>query len=99
MLRNIAAISLLCCLTACAGAPVQEMSDARQAISAARAVGAPARAPLDFNAAQAAIERAESHLQQHEYARARMDAIEAKHDASSALAHAQVAGGEPAPAP
>jgi hypothetical protein len=93
MLRNIAVISLVCCLAACAGAPVQEMSDARQAISAARAVGAPTRAPIDFDAAQAAIERAESHLQRHEYSRARLEAIEAKHDASAALAHAQGAGG------
>jgi hypothetical protein len=92
MLRNIVVLSLLACLAACKGPPVQEMSDARQAIQAARAAGAPARAPDDFSAAQAAIERAESHLQLHEYARARTAAVEAKHDASAALAHSQGAG-------
>jgi hypothetical protein len=89
MLRSFAALSFLACLVACASAPVQEMSDARQAIQAARAAGAPTRAPDDFSAAQAAIQRAESHLQQHEYSRAKMAAIEAKHDASVALAQAQ----------
>ena len=97
MLRNIVVLSLLACLVACKGPPVQEMSDARQAIQAARSAGAPARAPEDFSAAQAAIERAESHLQLHEYARARMAAVEAKHDASAALAHSQSAGGADPP--
>jgi hypothetical protein len=92
MLRNFIVLSLLSCLIGCKGPPVQEMSDARQAIQAARAAGAPTRAPEDFSAAQSAIERAESHLQLHEYARARMAAVEAKHDASAALAHAQSAG-------
>jgi Na+-transporting methylmalonyl-CoA/oxaloacetate decarboxylase gamma subunit len=93
MLRSFAVLSFLAFLVACAGAPVQEMSDARQAIQAARAAGAPTRAPDDFSAAQAAIQRAESHLQQHEYSSAKMAAIEAKHDASVALAQAQRAGG------
>jgi hypothetical protein len=92
MLRNFVVLSLLACLIACRGAPVQEMSDARQAIQAARAAGAPTRAPEDFSAAQSAIERAEAHLQLHEYARARMAAVEAKHAASAALAHSQSAG-------
>jgi hypothetical protein len=93
MLRVIA-LSFLCCLAACAAAPVQEMSDARQAITAARVAGAPVRAPADFDAAQAAIQRAEAHLQLREYARARMAAIEAKRDASAALAHAQSAAAD-----
>jgi hypothetical protein len=93
MLRNFALFSFLVCLLACAGPPVQEMSDARQAIQAARAAGAPTRAPDEFSAAQAAIENAESHLQLREYSRAKLAAIEAKHDASAALARAQSAGG------
>ena len=93
MLRKPVLASLLVGLVACAGAPVQEMSDARQAIAAARAAGAPARAPDNFQAAQAAIERAESHLQLHEYARARLEAVEAKRDAAAALAHSQAPGG------
>jgi cell division protein FtsL len=93
MLRFPVPICLLVCLAACAGAPVQEMSDARQAISAARAAGAEARAPQDFQAAQSAIERAESRLQLHEYSQARLAAVEAKRDASAALAHSQGPGG------
>ena len=66
----------------------------------ARAAGAPTRAPDDFSAAQAAIQRAESNLQQHEYSRAKLAAIEAKHDASVALAQAQAQGaGGTAPNP
>jgi len=93
MLRIPVLTSLLLGLVACASAPVQEMSDARQAISAAKAAGAPARAPDDFHAAQAAIERAESHLHLHEYSRARHEAVEAKRDATAALAHSQAPSG------
>jgi hypothetical protein len=98
MLRIFTVLSLVGCLVACKGPPVQEMSDARQAIQAARAAGAPSRAADDFSAAQSAIERAESHLQLHEYTRARIAAVEAKHDASAALAHSQgAAGSDPKP--
>lgn len=86
MSRLIAVFIGVACLAACRGAPVQEMSDARQAIAAARVAGAPDRSPADFNAAEAAIARAESHLQAQEYARARMAALEAKRRASAALA-------------
>lgn len=89
MTRNVASVLLLCCLAACAGAPVQEMSDARQAIAAAQAAGAPARAPENFLAAKAAIERAETRLHEHDYVSARSAAVEAKHDASVALAQSQ----------
>ena len=40
-------------LCACAGAPVQEMSNARQAIKAARDAGADKTAPQTLNEAQA----------------------------------------------
>jgi hypothetical protein len=65
------------------------MSDARQAIAAAQVAGAPERAPNDFAAAQAAIARAEAHLQAQEYTSARMAALEAKRHASAALATAE----------
>jgi hypothetical protein len=67
---------------------VQEMSDARQAIAAAQAAGATNTAPADFSAAQAAIARAESHLQAQEFTRARLAAMEAKRHAAAALANA-----------
>ena len=67
---------------------MQEMSDARQAIAAAKAAGATAASSPDYYAAQAAITRAESHLEAQEFTRARLAAMEAKHHASAALANA-----------
>ncbi len=64
------------------------MSDARQAIAAASAAGATSATSPDFYAAQAAIERAESHLQAQEFTRARLAALEAKRHAAAALASA-----------
>ncbi len=89
MLRLITVLVGIACLAGCGGAPVQEMSDARQAIAAARIAGASERAPADLNAAQAAIARAETHLQAQEYTRARMAAIEAKRRASIALENSE----------
>ena len=82
-------------LVGCAAAPVQEMSDARQAIAAARAAGAAERAPTELNAAQAAITRAEEDLQLQRFNRARFSAQEAKRRASAALASAQSASAVP----
>jgi hypothetical protein len=77
---------LLGCRTA---PPVQEMSDARQAIVAAAAAGATHGSSPEYAAAQAAIARAEAHLQAQEYGRARLAAQQAKHHAAAALAGAQ----------
>ncbi|MEP6547309.1 MAG: DUF4398 domain-containing protein [Gammaproteobacteria bacterium] len=65
------------------------MSDARQAIAAARAAGATPASSPDFYAAEAAITRAENHLQAQEFTRARLAAMEAKRHAATALADAQ----------
>lgn len=89
MFRPILMLIAAVCLAACHGPPVQEMSDARQAIAAARVAGAETRAPADFDAAQAAMTRAEAHIQAHEFARARIAAQEAKRRASSALGSAE----------
>lgn len=88
MLRLLAVFVGVACLAGCAGAPVQEMSDARQAIAAARSAGASNATSADFSAAQAAIASAESHLQAQEFARARSAAMEAKRHAAAALADA-----------
>jgi hypothetical protein len=87
MLRLLAVFIGVACLAGCASAPVQEMSDARQAIAAAQAAGATSASP-DFSAAQAAIARAESHLKAQEFTRARLAAMEAKRHAATALANA-----------
>jgi Domain of unknown function (DUF4398) len=88
MLRFLAVFVGVACFAGCAGAPVQEMSDARQAIAAAGAAGATTATSPDYYAAQAAITRAESHLQAQEFTRARLAALEAKRHAATALADA-----------
>ena len=75
-------------LAGCGAAPVQEMSDARQAIAAARAAGVSEGSSLDLRAAQSDIVRAESHLQAQQYTRARLAAREAKRHAAAALSNA-----------
>jgi|SRR5882757_8675350 outer membrane murein-binding lipoprotein Lpp len=93
MLRFIAVFVGIVCLTGCRSAPVQEMSDARQAIAAARVAGATESTSPDFYAAQAAIARAEKHLEAQEYTRARFAAMDAKRHAGAALAGVQHADG------
>ena len=88
MLRFMTVFVGVVWLIGCVGAPVQEMSDARQAIAAARAAGATTATSPDFDAAQAAIGRAEQHLQAQEFTRARLAAMEAKRHAAAALANA-----------
>lgn len=61
------------------------MSDARQAISAASTAGPPVTTSAELYAAQAAIARAQTHLEAKEYVRARYAALEAKRHASAAL--------------
>ena len=89
MLRLIVVVLGIACLTGCANAPVQEMSDARQAIAAARVAGANENTSSEFSAAQAAIARAEEHLKAQEYTRARLAAMEAKRHAGAAFATTQ----------
>jgi hypothetical protein len=94
MLRFLAVFVGVACLIGCASAPVQEMSDARQAIAAAGAAGATAATSPDYYAAQAAITRAETHLQAQEFTRARLAALEAKRHAAAALANASAQNAE-----
>jgi len=98
MVRSIAFLVAVLTLTGCAsGPPVQEMSDARQAIAAARVAGATESSSPELYAAQAAIARAESHLQAQEYVRARYAALQAKRHAAEALNEAQQADSQSAP--
>ena len=97
MLRFIAVFVGIACLAGCASAPVQEMSDARQAIAAARVAGATDGSSPDFYAAQAAIARAERHIEAGEFARARLAAMEAKRHAGAALVGAQHSRGAATP--
>ena len=66
-------------LSACAIVPpVQEMSNARQSLNAAKAVQADIHNPQDYNKAQELIDLASQHIEQGEYTRARELAISAK---------------------
>jgi hypothetical protein len=72
-------------LAGCVSAPVQEMSNARQAIKAARDAGAERIAPQVLSEAQTLLQQAESSLQKRAYRQARRDAIAAHHKAAEAL--------------
>ena len=74
---------------------MQELSDARQAIAAATTAGLSPSSSPDLYAAEAAISRAESHLEAREYVRARLAAQEAKRHATEALATAPHSDGPP----
>ena len=79
-------------LVACAGAPVQEMSNARQAIKAARdATGDSPTAPPSLIEAEALLIRAEDSLQKRAYKAARRDAIAARGKAAEALSTTRTA--------
>jgi len=65
--------------------PVQEMSDARQAISAAKEAGAEERAAEDLHAAEAYLDSAQRNLSERAYGSARRDATLAKERARQAL--------------
>lgn len=66
--------------------PVQEMSDARQAIAVAREAGAENHAAATLREAEAYLDSAQKRLGERAYAQARRDALQAKTKALHALA-------------
>ena len=79
-------LAAFCCLAACETAPpVQEMSDARQAIAAAREAGAAELAAFHLKAAENYLASAEEKLGERAYGQARRDAKQAKMKALDAL--------------
>jgi len=79
-------------LSACATAPpVQEMSDARQAIAAAEDAEAARLAPVPLRAAQRFLAQAEEQIRAQAYGFARTNAIRAKNSAVDALQASQAA--------
>ncbi len=80
----------------CAGAPLQEMSDARQAVRAAERAGAGQHAPKELAEAKRLVEKARASMQQGEYRDARDDAERARERATEARRLAEEAGGPPA---
>lgn len=80
----------------CANAPpVQEMSDARQAIAAAEEAAAEELAPGPLNDARRFLETAEEQLRQEAYASARINAVRARNRAVQALEASQEAASNP----
>lgn len=81
-LRRASLIVLMVCggLVACAVAPTQEMSDARQAVQAAKDAGAPKHAPRYLNESETFLNYAERKLGigKDGYADARTSAVAAK---------------------
>jgi hypothetical protein len=65
-------------LVGCAGLPVQEVSDARQALGSARAAGGEHYTPETLQAAVALIDRALNDLSDGDYKSARHAALSAK---------------------
>ncbi len=77
-------------LAACASAPTQEMSDARQAVRAAHDVGAAEHARENVLHAEALLDKAARELQQGDFGDARDDATAARVEAIKAQDIAQV---------
>ena len=89
ILLSASALLMCCALPGCAGAPVQEMSNARQAIRAARDAGAEQVASQQLTEAKAFLEQAEASLQTRAYRDARRNAVAARGKAVEALEAAQ----------
>lgn len=86
-------LTLLCVgMVGCVGAPVQEMSNARQAIKAARDAGADQVAPQEMSEAQSLLEQAETNLHKGAWRDARRNAIDAKSKAAEAMVAARPGG-------
>ncbi len=71
-------LAVLLAMVGCQSAPVQEMSDARQAIAVAKEAGAAEHAVTDLRAAENFLSNAEQSLGNRHYAKARDEALQAK---------------------
>jgi hypothetical protein len=85
-LAIMAGLLLAGCVTS---PPVQEMSDARQAITAAEQANADSRAADTLAAARRFLAEAERQIQEEAYSAARMNALRAKNRAALALRSTQ----------
>lgn len=96
LVKLIQIVAVPLALTACASAPVQEMSDARQAIDSAEAAGASQRSADALIAARRLLQEAQIRLEAGAYAAARQHALDARDEAIKARERATTA---PHPAP
>ncbi len=91
--RKVLWLLMLVAAAACTTVPVQEMSDARQAVAAAVQSGATSAAPVQMTAAQTALKLAERLLRDHQYDAARHYARDAHTKAMEAQQIAQSKSG------
>ena len=89
MTRVVASIGFLLLAGCVSAPPVQEMSDARQAISAAEQADAERVAADTLADARRFLAEAERQLQEEAYGPARMNAVRAKNRAVTALRSTQ----------
>ena len=88
LLALLVAVFVLGCATS---PPVQEMSDARQAIAAAEDADAVRLAPIPLNDAKRYLSQAETQIRARSFNLARTNAIRAKNSAVDALQASQIA--------
>lgn len=93
--RALLVAALLIAAACGATAPVQEMSDARQAIAAAKDAGAAQSAAEELRVAESFLDSAQRKLFERAYAEARSDALQAKSKALAALAIAEGPDNDP----
>ena len=93
-LRGAIILLTLMIASCVAGPPVQEMSDARQAIAAAEESNAATLAPEELDEARRLLEQAETQLRARYYTLAQTTAIQARSRAVEALQASQAADQE-----
>jgi len=81
---TVAYFVMLMALISCASAPVQEMSDARQAIQAAKEGGTTGDSQTSLTKAESLLKEAEAALESGEYKKAKLTATEARNEAIKA---------------
>lgn len=85
---NYLVLCLVVLIGACASIPAQEMSDARQAVQAARDLGAATHAPERLNRAEDLLDQAKQALDAGQYDAGRAHALAAKGEAAQARTQA-----------
>jgi len=87
--RLLAVVATTAALFACAGAPVQEMSNARQTLAAAEQAQGAKSSPQDLANARRFLDAAQAALDAGDYSTAREDALKAQQIALKVLAMSQ----------
>ena len=89
VVRVVAPLLLALSLAACAAPPEAEMTEAREALAAARAAGAEQYAAEEYRQAAAVMQRSERFVTEGDYRQALSAALEAREAAGAAAASAR----------